>query len=309
MKPTEGLYMDVSAQTMIPDLLREHPTVRPVLDRYGLKGCGGAYGPVESIAYFARAHDVDPSKLVAELNEAIAQSTCCNHDVEMLGKQAKPDVVDTIYRRFFITGIAVVLTFGATWGAWLLWRIGFNGAFSSVPMMEINAHAQAQIFGWVGMFIMGFAYQAFPRFWHSELVSPKCAVAAFVLMLSGVIASTIGIALQGHSSHALSIATAGGAAEVVASVIFAGQMVVTLRYSGVRIEPYMGFILVALGWFVASALASAWHTWNTMTAQTSEQLNFYVHTFQGPLRDIQIHGLAMTMILGVSLRTLPHLFG
>ena len=51
---------------MIPDLLKAAPQVRPVLDRYGLRGCGGPLGPMESLAFFAswsparRATRVDP---------------------------------------------------------------------------------------------------------------------------------------------------------------------------------------------------------------------------------------------------------
>ena len=65
-----------------------------------------------------------------------------------------------------------MLSAGATWGAWLLWTIGLNGSFRAVSVHAINAHGEAQIFGWVGLFIMGFAYQAFPRMWQTTLVAP-----------------------------------------------------------------------------------------------------------------------------------------
>ncbi len=45
-----------------------------------------------------------------------------------------------------------------------------------------------------------------------------------------------------------------------------------------------------------------------MTAATTEELVWYVATYQAPLRDLQIHGLALFMILGVSLHMLPKLF-
>ena len=41
--------------TMIPDLLEVAPQLRGILDRYGLQGCGGRMGPVESVGFFARA--------------------------------------------------------------------------------------------------------------------------------------------------------------------------------------------------------------------------------------------------------------
>jgi len=48
----------IAADVMIPDLLRARPHLRPVFDRYGLRGCGGAYGPAETVAYFAGMHGV-----------------------------------------------------------------------------------------------------------------------------------------------------------------------------------------------------------------------------------------------------------
>ena len=52
-------------------LLKAHPYVRPIFDRYGLRGCGGPLGPAETIGYFARAHGVDVRQILAELNTAI----------------------------------------------------------------------------------------------------------------------------------------------------------------------------------------------------------------------------------------------
>src|SRR5581483_10363531 len=100
---------------------------------------------------------------------------------------AAPAVADAIYRPFFKAGIAVVLTLGAVWGAWLLARIGFRGTFTAAGIHEVNAHGHAQIFGWVGLFVMGFAYQAFPRFKHASLAFPRCALASLWVMLAGIV--------------------------------------------------------------------------------------------------------------------------
>jgi hypothetical protein len=55
---------------MIPDLLREHPQARRVLDRLGLIG-GGPLGTHESPRFFARAHGSDEDRLLDELDETI----------------------------------------------------------------------------------------------------------------------------------------------------------------------------------------------------------------------------------------------
>lgn len=306
-------------ETMIPDLLARFPHTRSVLDRYGLHGCGGRNGPVESLRFFARAHGVDETRLMEELLSAREDSPE-PHANTQLAQPARtaglpsayelsaPDLADTIYRRFFMGGIALILTLGATWGAMLLWKIGFAGKFTGVSIHEVNAHGHAQIFGWVGLFIMGFAYQAFPRIWHTRLFLPKLAAAAFALMATGLVTATIGMTLSGHWSGALALATFGGLLELVAVLVFVAQILATFRLSGAKLEPYVGFVIAALVWFVAMTVMNLTHTWNTMHASTRDELLYHVKTYQAPLRDLQIHGLALFMILGVSLRMLPGLF-
>jgi hypothetical protein len=243
--------------------------------------------------------------LLKELKESIA-----GHQTgRAVDAPAAPGLADTIYRRYFIGGIALALTAGATWGAWLLWTIAISGSFRAASLNSINAHGEAQVFGWVGLFIMGFAYQAFPRIWQTTLAAPRLAAWAFALMVGGLIARTIGIATAGTWPLALLLAMVGGAAQVTAVVIFIGEIGATFARSGARLEPYVGFVLAALVWFAVSSVVSVWHTWTTLTARTTEQLVWQVATYQAPLRDLQIHGFALFMILGVSLRMLPALFG
>src|SRR5262249_59883048 len=85
-------------QTLLPDRLRAAPQARPVLDRYGLRGCGGPGGPVESLRFFARAHDVPVDRLLRELRAAITGAA-----PPPATEAGAPDssLADTIYRPFF----------------------------------------------------------------------------------------------------------------------------------------------------------------------------------------------------------------
>ena len=306
---TESTFT-ITGETLIPDVLRLYPQLRPVFDRYGLKGCGGADGPHETIHFFSRAHDVEEIKLLSELKDALdTGSNCASVESPESSQFANSDLADTIYRRYFSSAIFVILTFGATWGAWLLWRIAFDASFTTVSANEINAHGQAQVFGWMGLFMMGFAYQAFPRFWHTTLSKPPLAVLCLILMLTGVVTASAGTALAGHWNYSLLCAELGSLLELAGVTIFSGQIVATWRRSGKPLEAYIAYIFVALSWFIASTAYNAWHTFNTVASIDREQLLYFVSTYQAPLRDMQFHGLAMTMIFGVSLRTLPHLFG
>jgi hypothetical protein len=293
----------VTPDLLLPDLLQAHPEARPVFDRYGLRGCGGPLGPHESIHFFAQAHGVDESRLLQELEQAIAAPGTES------GKTADgatfPSLADTIYRRYFLGGILVALTAGATWGAWLLWTISVHGSFQSISVSSVNAHGEAQVFGWMSLFIMGFAYQAFPRLWHTDLPAPRLAAWAFLFMVAGLVVRTVAIASGALWPLAPAAALLGGAFQLAAVAIFTGQIVLTFLRSEAKVEPYVGFVLAALGWFAVSSLVSVWHTWNTMTVQTVDDLVWYIATYQSPLRDLQFHGLALFMILGVSQRMLP----
>jgi hypothetical protein len=128
------------------------------------------------------------------------------------------------------------------------------------------------------------------------------------MMVSGLIARTLGTWAAGSWDYALPLAITGGLLEVAAVLLFTGQILATFAHSGAKVEPYIGFVMGALAWFVASSLMGLWHTWNTLTAQSPDELVWYIATYQAPLRDLQVHGLALFMILGVAMRMLPALF-
>lgn len=215
---------------------------------------------------------------------------------------------DTIHRPFFTAAILLVLTFGATWGAWLLWRIGTLGNFTGISVHEINAHGHAQIFGWVGLFIMGIGYQAFARLWQTRLIAPKLAIAVFLAMTAGIILHTTGQALTGHWSAADPVAIVGGILELAAILTFTLQILATFRAARQPITPSVGFIFMALFWFIAMAAMDLWHSHTTMTAPDRERLLWFVSTYQAPLRDMQVHGLSVFMILGVCIHLLPAMY-
>jgi hypothetical protein len=217
--------------------------------------------------------------------------------------------VDAVWRPFFITAILVMITAGAAWGTWLLIDVGRATSFTGVSIHSVNAHGHAQIFGWVGLFIMGFAYQAFPRIWGTRLSAPHLAPAAFVLMVIGLVTSAYSIWTAETWSLAVPGATIGGLLQIAAVALFASQIVITFLRSEAKFEPYVGFIFLALGWFLAMSVMSHWHTLALMQADSREALLTQLATYQAALRDMQVHGLAMFMIFGVSIRMLPRMFG
>lgn len=287
---------------LIPDLLKETPQVRPVLDRYGLRGCGGPLGPYETLEFFARAHEVSLPRLLAELEQAREQPR------EEPPAPPASTLGDRIYRPFFLGGLAVILSLGAVWGAYLLLRIGLTGSFRSATIHEVNAHGYAQIFGWVGLFVLGFAYQAFPRFKHASLAWPRLALATLGLLLIAVLLRSLGEPLAAWLPWAGPVAVAGSTLGVAAIVLFVVILLRTWQQAGWRLAWYDGYILAALGWFVLQAAYDTVYLAATLAAD-GDRLLALVATWQAPLREMQIHGFALLIILGVSQRIFPNFYG
>jgi hypothetical protein len=220
----------------------------------------------------------------------------------------------TLYRPFFLAGIAVVLTVGAAWGAWLLWQIGFAHRFTGVSLHHVNAHGHAQLFGWVGLFVMGFGYQMLPAIWQRRLRATRLVPFAFTAMVAGLVIRTATMAAAGASSGASSqgairAAMAGGILEIAAITTFVVQLGLTWHASRARRQPYLSFLAAGLVFFVAQAVFCLWHTVNTMGAVDRQALLWQVATYQAVLRDLQIHGFILFLVLGVSMHILPRFYG
>jgi hypothetical protein len=156
---------------------------------------------------------------------------------------------------------------------------------------------------------MGFAYQAFPRFKHASLAFPHLAWASLGLMLAGLVGRSVCEPLASSVPWVAPVAVASAWLEVAAIGLFAWVILGTWRGAGKALAVYDYYILAALGWFVVQAVAEAVYLAATLAAASREELLALVATWQGAIRDTQIHGFALLMILGVSQRLLHHIYG
>lgn len=288
----------ITAEMFLPEIVARYPATRAVLDRYGLQGCGGPQGPREPVNWFARLHGVPVDQLLRELNEAATRPASEAMDF-------RPSLADTIYRPFFLAGIGTVLTLGCMWGAINLLTIGLGRSFNAANYSWVLAHAHAMVFGFVGFFIMGFAYQAFPRFKHTTLWKPKLAFAALPLMIAGILAQTVAHLL---SPPSLPLEIVAAIIQLTSVVIFTTAIVMTVRRAQ-KPEVYDRFVYAALAWFLLAAIANPIVFQLFELPGSRENLLFNLAAFNIPYRDVQLLGIAVVMILGVSLRFLPHAYG
>jgi len=295
MKPITG-------STSIAEILKQCPSARRIFDQHGLKGCGGENGPAEALDFFASVHQADLEALLRDLN------------AEMQNPPREPYVyqeslADYIYRRFFKTAIVIVLSLGGLWGVIALLQISLRKELLQPQLLPfIHAHAHAMIFGWVGLFVMGFAYQSFPRFKVTTLWRPQLANLTLWLMVCGILLR-VGADMLQHGVWALSLGAVSLAAEITAITFFIVIILKTARQSISPHNPYETFIFAALAWFLIQTIFDGFFFFAEATAASLQQTIFRTALLDAPLRDVQLFGFAALIIAGVSQRFVPVVYG
>jgi len=293
---------DIDGNTSLAEIVESCPSARRIFDQHGLKGCGGEHGPSESLAFFAAVHQVNLDELMRELKDGTESTT---HQPYVY----KETLQDYIYRRFFKAGVLVVLSVGCLWGAVNLLQIAMGKSFLQLNLLpSIHAHAHAMVFGWVGMFVMGFAYQSFPRFKNTTLWRPELANLSFYLLAFGIVAGMSGDMLL-SSPAALVFGALSGAAEVSSVVLFLLVLYRTAQQSIEPRNPYKKFIAGSFLWFLLGTILNVIFFFAKATAHTEQDLVMRIALIDGPLRDVQLLGFAALIIAGVSQRFVPQVYG
>jgi len=293
--------MVITESASVAEVVQAIPAARAIFDKHGLHGCGGAHGPTEPLSFFARVHQVNLEALLTELNAVAAQP--------QQPAAYQESLQDFIYRRFFKAGIAIVLTVGALWGAVNLAQIAIGKSFLQLRLLQsIHAHAHAMIFGWVGLFVMGFAYQSFPRFKNTTLWRDDLANLSFYLMLSGIV-TRMSAELLVSSELGLALGVFSSIVELIAVVLFLTVLYKTASKSLEPHNPYEKFLVASFFWFIVQAILSDIFFFAKATAVGQQQLIRRIALIDGPLRDIQLLGFTALIIAGVSQRFVPLVYG
>lgn len=223
----------------------------------------------------------------------------------------QPQPPSPIFRGFFAAGLFIALAAGAALGTWLMLEMGRGASYFAAGIHTLNAHAHAMIYGFVGCFVMGFGYQALPRFRGAQLSHPRLAAASLPLLLAGLAGRFFGEFL-GHGADftvhpvAAVVALAGTALELAAFAIFAFVLFRTLR--GPR-RMHERFVLASAVWYLLSvALSGAFYAL-LLGASDFTAVVERVSAFQDPLRNVQLFGAITLVVMGVMLHILPAVFG
>lgn len=290
----------IRPEMTVREINTHYPACRGVFAQYGMGGCGGDLGPDEPLALFAAAHRVDLRRLMAELERATG---------EQLSETVTPALafekrLARLYKTFIRAAIAITLSFGTTWGAYILVKIALHQSFDAPNYAATQAHGHAQLFGWVGLFIMGVAYFSLPKILQARMQTLAPGWMVFGLMLAGIL-------LRAVSQPFAAEATVGwlvllsAILELLAVTIFVSDLGLVFVRSKVPRQTY--------DWFIQASLASllglaAWnlvlgiHLWRNHASVVPDSTN-------SKFLYLAVFGFIVNMILGYSLRLLPIFLG
>ncbi len=282
--------MDINRNTIIKNLVKKHPETLSVFRKYNLVIAGGVRGPNEPLAFFAKAHEVDYDEIVKELKAAIEKGPDKNTETIEL-------VEDKVYEKFFKTAILMALTIGVTVGAIVLTYIGKNQTFHYVLHKLVQTHGHAQLFGWVGLCIIGFAYYIVPRVKNVELKYREFTTTSFWLIVTGTV---IRIFAQPYANETTNILLPiSGLLEFMAVALFAFIILSTVLASQEKKEPYDKFIMAGVIWFLVCSIMNFIMDGFMFFTNTNE----IPRTFYSPFVHVFLLGFAFMFIFAVNIRT------
>jgi uncharacterized protein involved in response to NO len=99
---------------------------------------------------------------------------------------AREKTLSRLLMLYISTGLGFMLLPGTFLGVWNLLAISSHHAANSVSAAWIQAHGHAQIFGWIGTFILGIGFYSIPKLRRLNSFALSAVVAAWALWTTGV---------------------------------------------------------------------------------------------------------------------------
>ena len=87
---------------------------------------------------------------------------------------------------FVVTGMFFMVLPGTFWGVWNLISISEVHDVASLPQGWLQAHGQAQIFGWIGSFILGIGFYSLTKMQRGQAFPAGMGWSVWALWTSGV---------------------------------------------------------------------------------------------------------------------------
>ena len=276
----------IRPEMTVRQVAADYPPCREIFVAYGEPtDRPGKFGHFQPLTHFARCRDICLDKLLEQLSQA------ANVPIDRSSGAA-----ERIHRSFIVAALAITLSLGAAWGAWLLWRIGTHQDFDAVAAAHIVAHGEAQLWGFIGFFIVGISLRTVLL---DAVRSRSGQYVCIGLFAFALISLAGGFAWSIVPRQLSALGLASGVALLVVSLLFWGVQIWTLWPK--RRLTWARAVMLSGWWLTIWAAATCFLRWQAGSAGPGT----FSTTARLLLIELAVFGFAMNSIYGFGQLLLP----
>lgn len=138
-------------------------------------------------------------------------------DERVQGAKRREESLSRMLVTYVSTGLAFMLLPGTFLGVWNLLSISGKHASTSVSPEWIQAHGQAQVFGWIGTFILGIGFYSIPKMRRAQAFAMWEAWVSWAMWTAAVLSRWVATV---YNWHWRSILPVSAGLELLAFIIF-----------------------------------------------------------------------------------------
>jgi uncharacterized protein involved in response to NO len=218
---------------------------------------------------------------------------------------AREQSLSRLLMTYIVTGLVFMLLPGTFLGVWNLIKISSREAAESISPAWIQAHGHAQLFGWVGTFILGIGFYSIPKLRKLKPFALWSAWLTWALWVIGVTLRWLSNIYPWHWRVALPLSAA---LELSAFLIFF-KAVASHRTSSSPAKPFEPWIFVVIAATLGLLVSLVLNLGASFQLALNAESPAFPHLFDQRYLMVSTWGFIVPMIWGFSARWLPVFLG
>ncbi len=214
-----------------------------------------------------------------------------------------------LHEPFLYAALAIALSAGFGYGAFLVAALALGITPGAWYSALVQAHGHAQLFGWMGLFVLGMGLYFLPRLRGTNLKGTARLPYAFGLLVTGIVLRTViqplaGMVGTNEILRALFLVSAllelGGMLVIVSMLVQTerAEKKLTRDAPAYSIEPLAQLAFVS---FLLAFWFNLFGVWNTV----SQLKNVLAPRYDQLIINLMLYGVALPMTFVFALRNLP----
>jgi uncharacterized protein involved in response to NO len=218
---------------------------------------------------------------------------------------AREQSLSRLLMTYIITGLILMLLPGTFLGVWNLIKISSREAVNSVSPAWIQAHGHAQLFGWVGTFILGIGFYSIPKLRKLKPFALREGWLCLGLWVVGVTSRWFANVYPWHWRVLLPLSAA---LELLAFLIFF-RAVASHRPATGTPKPWEPWIFVVVAATMGLLTSLMLNLGASIQLARNAASPAFSHEFDQPSLIVSTWGFLVPMVWGFSSRWLPVFMG